>query len=330
MTYTFIQTLRVIMNKELLAFARILALRDRKTLTGKALKTAEEVGELAKKVLPFENAYATTHRFVERRDILEECIDTILCSLSIAYELQFSDEDVDEMMLLKAQKWANLQAREDGVKYPLPFEMHVTVAKAPSAEQFKSACAGLLVKPIFLALQDTQGETVLEDVMTSSVFFGDNRSALQELNRIADGLKESGYCVVRRKIETVPWHPAAPAELNGVSTMPPGGYFESHLSVLIEAVSVESSNSARLKLGEVAKSHGAHFSRNIFKRLDATAFTVMTTLRAYAGTREAFEKKRDGLAQAYGLAGFRVEKIITEFSLFDSKTAHDASWLSAA
>lgn len=317
------------MNPKLLAFVRTLTKADRKTLSQKTLKTTEEVGELAKKALPFENAFATTHRFVEKRDILEECADLILCALSVAYDLDFDDEAIEEMMALKAEKWASLQAREEGVKYPLPFELHVTVESAP-ADTFRQVCDALQVKPIFLALQDRSGETVLEDVMTSSVFFGDNRQALDELERIASGLSAAGLTVVRRKIETVPWHPAAPSEKNGVATMPPGGYFESHLNVIVEARDAEEAREKREELAGIARAGHAHLSRNVFKKLSDTAFTVMMTLRAYDGTREAFDVKRDWLAGALDVSGFKVEKVITEFSIYDTKTAHDASWLRAA
>lgn len=317
------------MNPRLLAFVRALTEADRKTLSQKALKTTEEVGELAKKVLPFDNAFATTHRFVEKRDILVECADVILCALSVAYDLGFDDEAIEEMMATKAEKWAGLQAREAGVKYPLPFELHVTVQSAP-ADAFRQVCETLKVKPIFLALQDRSGATVLEDVMTSSVFFGDNRQALDELERIAQGLADAGLAVVRKKIETVPWHPAAPSEKNGVATMPPGGYFESHLNVIVEAANAEEAQAKREQLADIARAGGAHLSRNVFKKLSETAFTVMMTLRAYNGTREQFDVSRDWLAGALDVSGFQVEKVITEFSIYDTKNAHDASWLRAA
>lgn len=317
------------MNKQLLEYIRTLSQADRKSLTQKVLKTGEEFGELAKKALPLENAFATNHRFVEKRDVLEECADIILCALSVAYDLGFEDDDIEEMMQTKSEKWASLQAREAGVKYPLPFELHVTVHSAP-ADKFRSVCEQLGVKPIFLALQDRTGETVLEDVMTSSVTFGDNRKAVEELERIADGLADAGLNVVRKKIETVPWHPAAPSEKNGVAVMPQGGYFESHLNVIVEAADEEQAQEKRRVLADIARAGDAHLSRNVFKKLSDTAFTVMMTLRSYDGTREAFDIKRDWLAGALDVNDFKVEKVITEFSIFDTKTSHDASWLKAA
>jgi hypothetical protein len=50
------------MNNELLDYIQNLSLRDFKTLSQKALKVSEECGELAKAVLPYDNAYATRHR----------------------------------------------------------------------------------------------------------------------------------------------------------------------------------------------------------------------------------------------------------------------------
>lgn len=315
------------MEQQLVSYVQQLTARDKKSLMGKGLKTTAEAGELAKKILVYESAPTNTHKVVERKDVLEECADGILCNLSIAYALGFTHDDLVSMLWLKAQKWDRLQTREEGVKFPVPFELHVTVESALSAQAFRDACTSLNVKPIFLALQDTQGETVLHDVMTSSVLIGENKEAFAELERICEGLEASGHTVVRRKIETVPWHPAAPAAASGVATMPAGGYFESHLNVLICTESLEEVSVANATLGSIAKEHGAHFSKNIFKKMSPQEFTVMMTLRCYSGTREDFDEKRDALASSIQMAGFRLEKVISEFSLFDSKCTHDASWL---
>jgi hypothetical protein len=55
-------------NPDLIEFIKTLSLNDKKTLTQKALKTSEEVGELAKAVLPFEGAAGTLHRFHRKRN----------------------------------------------------------------------------------------------------------------------------------------------------------------------------------------------------------------------------------------------------------------------
>lgn len=298
-------------------------------LSQKGLATTEAVGALARNILPFENAHSTTHRLATSKGIMEECVNTILCAMSIGYSLGATDDDFVAMLLKKAEQWDSLQMREAIVEYPLPFELHITVSEVADAEKFKTDCKNLEVKPIFLALQDLQGKAVLNDVMTSSVFLGDNRGTFCEMERIASGLSSLGYQVVRTKIETVPWHPAAPSSINGVNLMPIGCYFESHLGVMVETTSAESEALTRKTLSSLALQHRAHLSKNLFKQIDENVFTVMITLRSYENTRERFESSILDLKAALLAAYFKVEKVITEFSLFDSKTNHDAMWLAA-
>lgn len=168
------------MKKELQEFIKTLSKNDKKTLTQKALKTTEEVGELAKAVLPFENAAGTLHRFVHKRQILENAIDTILCAYSIAYDLNFTDEEIESMILEKATKWSGIQAKEVKVKFPLPYEIHITVnlkASIFDLDNFKSICEKKEIKPIVIELEK-DGNKIMDDVMTSSIHFGDNNSAL--------------------------------------------------------------------------------------------------------------------------------------------------------
>lgn len=115
------------MNSTIFEYIRKLSLADSKTLSQKALKTAEEVGELAKVVLPYDNVGSTQHRFVHRDRILEEVVDVMLCARSIAYELGFDDAEIESKTLVKARYWEELQQRESEVSFPIPFEIHVTV-----------------------------------------------------------------------------------------------------------------------------------------------------------------------------------------------------------
>lgn len=316
------------MSHSLTEYIRTLTAQDKKNLTQKGLKANEEVGELSGKILSYENADATTHRIVEKRDILDECADVILCALSIAFSLDYSDEDVIDMLTAKTNKWATLQEREADAQGPIPFEIHVTVHDA-DVNAFKTACKALGVKPILLALQAKSGDTLGQDIMTSSVFFGNNKEALEELDRISLGLSAAGLNVVRRKIESVPWHPAAPSRKNGVSIMPPGGYFECHLNVIVDAQNASEVVTSLERLKELAHDWDGHLSSNAFKTLSPTTFTHMLTLRSYMGTREQFEARRDSCITDVAAMGFKLEKVITEFSLFDSRVSHDTAWLEA-
>ena len=309
------------MQKKLLDHIRTLSQRDKKNLSQKTLKAAEEVGELAKVVLPFENAYATTHRFVAKSRILEEVADSLLVLLSIAYDLGYEDSDIEEMISHKIKYWADLQAREDGVSYPVPYEFHVTVtADKAKLDDFKTTCAALDVKPILLDLH-LKDDGIFKDLMTSSTHMGDNRSAYTELRRISNGLRKAGFDVLREKIETIPWHPAAPSRKHERTEMPPNCYFESHLAVLCP----NEEEATRLK--KIADRHCARRSRNVFKVYPDGSFKVMVTYRKYGGVYEEFVEDLDDLRSEIESEGFDVEKEIVEFSIFDTKVSHDAAWI---
>jgi NTP pyrophosphatase (non-canonical NTP hydrolase) len=297
-------------------FIKELTEQDTKSLSQKALKVCEETGELAKVILPFDNADGTLHRFVDKQRILEEIADVYLTSISIAYDLGFTDDEIEEMITTKAKKWAEIQIREAKVKDKIPFEIHVTVMAADN-EEFKKNCKTLDVKPIVLALQTK--DTTIKDVMTSSVHMGTNRSAYEEMKRISHGLAMAGYDVVREKIETVPWHPAAPTKLS--DEMPKDCYFECHVGVNVP------NTKRKDDLQRIVDLFDAHMSRNAFKVHSDGSWMQMVTVRWYKGTVEGFENNVDILYNFIWDGGFEVEKRITEFSIYDTKVSHDAEWL---
>jgi NTP pyrophosphatase (non-canonical NTP hydrolase) len=304
-----------------------LSLIDEKSLTAKALKTAEEVGELAKVINPYEGGFATTHRFVTTERILEEAVDTALCSLSIAYSLGFTDEDIADMMTRKCVKWSKLQQANIKGRYPLPFEIHVTVKLDPeknlTVDWFKRLCTELGVKPIVLDLKPG-----VQDVMTSSSMMSDNIGVYNELNRISVHLREKGFTVVREKVETVPWHPAAPTIPEDVNK---DLYFESHINLVItggELFKVATWND---------QYHiGGHLSKNIFKRIDDNYFVQMLTLRSSTITKVdvttagAFIAYVDDVIDGLKKLLHRedaVLKHVVEYAIYDTKVSHDLSWV---
>lgn len=307
------------MNNDLLKFIETLSKKDSKTLSQKTLKMAEEVGELAKVVLPYESAFATTHRFVNKEKILEEIADTLLVDLSIAYSLDFNYSDIEDMVKKKALKWAELQNKEAKANYPVPYELHVTVANA-NPEYFKSTCDSLGIKPLLIDLQSNSGDNLLYDLMTSQIHVGNNSSAYSELNSIAHQLSLYGYDIIRKKIETVPWHPAAPSIKDIDPKMPPNCYFESHIGVIIKESDL---NLLHAFMRHLPK---AHLSKNIFKR-DHECIKIMITYRDFKHTYEEFKTTIDEYTEKLTAAGFSYDDPIIEFSLFDSKVSHDAEWL---
>ena len=63
-------------------FIKTLSIKDKKTLSQKGLKLVEEVGELARVILPYDSAHGTNHRFIDREAILEEVVDVYLTNIS--------------------------------------------------------------------------------------------------------------------------------------------------------------------------------------------------------------------------------------------------------
>lgn len=307
------------MNKELVQFIQKLSAEDTKSLSQKALKACEEVGELAKVVLPFENAFACQHRFVDRKAILEEVADVILTVQSIAYSLGFSEDELDEMIKDKSMYWAELQNRDKAAKFPVPFEIHVTV-KCAEVERFKEACKELNIKPLLLDLQNKVGENILNDLMTSSIHVGDNSSVYKELQRISNGLKSLNFDVVREKIETVPWHPAAPSKKHINPEMPTDCYFESHLAIITDEASLPI-------LRDIVTVCGCHLSKNIFKKIDDQHFKIMATYRKYDMLLEDFQANVNRIKQTIEEHNFAIDRVIVEFSVYDSRVSHDAAWL---
>lgn len=311
-------------STELLNYIRVLSESDTKTLSQKGLKTAEEVGELAKAILPYDTAFATNHRFVKATDILEECADTILCALSVAYDLKFSHDAIAEMLSKKSIVWAELQSKEHKFVYPVPYELHLTVKieAGHSLEFFKDACQQIGVKPLLLDLQNTQGVNVMDDVMTSSKHFGTNRTAYEQLQRISIALQQFGFNVVREKVETVPWHPAAPVTRG--QEMPKNCYFEAHIGVVLDDISNES---GKRKLESIVQHHTAHLSKSVFKKTTEGKQVVMITLRSYDDYFAIFNQKLIELVQTLTKTEYTHEKPIVEFAVFDTNVSHDSAWI---
>jgi len=317
-------------------YIKSLSLRDKKTLSQKALKTCEEVGELAKAILPFDSAPGTNHRFIDREKILEEISDVYLTNISIAYSLDFTDEEIYDMIQKKAMKWQEIQSKEEKASFPLPFEIHITVDlngvenKKSFVNKFKDSCKSICVKPIVIEFQ--LDNDTLEDVMTSSKHFGDNRSAYEESERISNQLKEMGYKVVRKKIETVPWYSAAPI-IDGILPIPNNCYFESHIGVTITPeqkdklqnyVNFLNDSFEDSECGGVAK-----LSQNFFKKSeDGSKFVNMITYRNNLCGYETFKEEVELIKLSLMSNEFEFEKVEIEYAIYDSNIHHDDIWIS--
>ena len=334
-------------------YIKDLSIKDKKTLSQKTLKLVEEVGELARVILPYDSAHGTNHRFTDRDSILEELVDVYLTNVSISHSLGFTDEEFNDMLVKKTEKWGSLQAKEEQATFPLPFEIHVTIdmeriidgdgdstnGKKLFIKDFKNQCLSIGVKPIVIDLEINDG-SIIKDVMTSSKFFGDNRTAYEESERIVKELKDRGYKVVRNKIESVPWHPAAPVISTG-KEIPNGCYFESHIGVVISPDDKISLNDFIKNIEDryaiefsgvgdplTSLSGTAKLSQNFFKKSnDGSKFVNMLTYRSNMCGRPKFTLEVEGIKHLLKEEGFDFEKVEVEYAVYDTNVTHDAKWI---
>lgn len=307
------------MNKDLEQYIKKLSLNDKKTLSQKCGKVSEENGELSGAVLAYETASGFQDKIVGKDSILEEVVDVMLSAISIPLAEGYTMDDIYKKMYEKCLHWEKKQTKEEKVSFPIWFETHVTVERPEDIEKFKIDCASIDVKPIVLDLQNN-GESVMQDVMTSSKHFGDNGSAMNYTTNIYNQLIDMGYNVIREKIESVPYHPSAPRKMDGIIKMPKDCYFESHIGVKIEE------DKDKVFLENILKDNDVHISRNFFKKYD-DHFILMITYRNYNCTLEWFEEYVELLKRKLTSYDFEYEKVIIEFSVFDTKVSHDSKWL---
>lgn len=187
-----------------------------------------------------------------------------------------------------------------------PFEIHITVDAASSLNNFTRDCHAMGVKPIVLDLY--VDDQPIGDVMTSSTMRGSLDDALAEARSQSEGLTALGYRVLREKIETVPWHPAAKVHS-------PEGYFETHF--------------AFATVGDDLRAYcamkGIHLSRNKMK-IGAKA-SLMGTYRRHC-TRGEFDQDYQDILREITARGFNLTKEPEiEYSIYDTKETHDSMWI---
>lgn len=207
---------------------------------------------------------------------------------------------------------------------PLPYEFHVTIdASHITPEAFTHTCTVLGGKPIILDLA-INASTAAEDYMTSHhTLLASDEEAYAELTRVTDALTSEGYCVTRRKIESAPWHPAAPHTLG--EPMREGSYFESHLSVVIPLEDVPA-----LRVAVLTNQHVVplHLSRNILKSNGDGTVTILTTLRDRATYYDDFAQQVEQSIAFVTSLGYGLKKApVVEYAVYDSNVHHDDRWM---
>jgi hypothetical protein len=188
----------------------------------------------------------------------------------------------------------------------MQYEIHITVSTL-DIDKFTSTCEILNVKPIILDLQNNNGRSVIQDVMTSSKYSGLN--FLSEISRITDGLKYDGFNVIRKKVETQPQEIVLDKQ-----------YLESHIRIKTPVNELS-------HLRTLCKSSNVHLSRNIFKRVE-DGILMMATLRSHHENKNDFTNTVNTfLNNIKKVPCFTYDKVEIEQVIIDDNLSHDDIWI---
>lgn len=205
------------------------------------------------------------------------------------------------------------------------FEAHITVGADPDRrEVFTRLCAELGVGCVLIEL--AAGETPSQP-MTASHHRGDLASVLAEVEEIHAKLERGGFSVVRVKLEAVDTNSGVPlTDDEARAFAAPGTYFEFHAKLRLS--NAEAADLGRLR--DVCRRHGAHLSRNDFRR-DAQAGTSerFVTLRVHGRGRAGATELCDALVEDLRSAGHAVAGVKRELTIYDSHARLDAGWIEA-
>lgn len=205
---------------------------------------------------------------------------------------------------------------------PLPYEIHLTV-RAVDRDTFVNACKHVNVKPVLLDLHARTNE-IIPDAMTSQRIKGQFSDAIRVATETSIMLRIAhGIPVVRYKIETVPWHPAARA-----ADRRSDQYFECHFPIEVPHGIVNKKWWCTLR--NLCTSLNLHLSRNVFKVNEAQGVDVhMATLRDYKASPVEFQLAVEYAYRALDQSGMgiMVGAPEVEFALWDTLPSHDDRWL---
>lgn len=199
------------------------------------------------------------------------------------------------------------------------YEAHVTVA-APDAEtvaHFAAVCRQAHIKHILIELPE--GATPVQP-MTATHHPGPLDSAVSAAYATAARLSDSGFDVVRVKVEALGSSPEAP-ETDAEALQQPDRYFELHALVALEP-----SDDVKA-LDTLVAANGGRLSTNVHKRDRDGRVLRYVTLRVYRVGRVTANRRFASFLDAVRGAGYPLSRVRREFAVYDSNLALDAGWI---
>lgn len=309
------------MNNNIISQIEINTKLDKKDFLATYAKVGEEVGELAKEMLSYLNEPTNHHRYSSKKNILEECVDSILTLYSLALKTGANQEDIEEMMELKLSKWSTILSNEGRLKDidRIPFEYHCTFEHNNLTESELRTITNICdTKLVILEVKNKSNETYNE-YMTSNTYYGKNSDAIQECENLAEKLSKNGLNVIRKKVETVPWHPLSPQKEKLADD---NGYFEAHIEIPITIDSIYELH----YLTRICKDYDAAFSKNIAKKSN-DYYIQMVTIRQYKSSRTLFENRVNEFIIKLKQSLFKPSVPLLEYCIYDTNPKLDTNWI---
>ncbi|QDY82125.1 hypothetical protein FQU75_01235 [Paenibacillus polymyxa] len=93
---------------QILKKIQYLSTQEKKTLEQMVLKLSEEVGETSQAMLSYMNANGSEYKQLNISDVKEECADVILVALSLFYKLSSNEEELQQFLSKKVNKWESV------------------------------------------------------------------------------------------------------------------------------------------------------------------------------------------------------------------------------
>lgn len=218
-----------------------------------------------------------------------------------------------------------------GRDYGNLFEVHVTVktlADENARTTFQKHCSDLSefgfpasVKPVLI--ENESGE-IPTQMMTASYHRGTLGDVHLQAFRLSQALVRAGYVISRTKIESLLSNLGVPVTDEEAARLSPDCYFEFHIKLRL-------AGDAPLKpLQAIAERHGAHLSRNALSKSVEQTKTWQrrfVNLRLYQVGRDTALARFQACVDELEEAGYAIEKLVREYSVYDSNVALDRGWI---
>ena len=201
------------------------------------------------------------------------------------------------------------------------FEVHLTVQPASDAEfrSFQDWCDTRNCKCVFIVL--ARGDHPEQPMATWRRSGTALPLVVAEANQAAAELDRAAITVVRVKIEANPFNEDVPVEDAEAAPLPGDNYFEHHIKLLRDPAAGSE------PLLQTALEHGAHLSRNAWRRLSQEREERFVTLRCHQVGRNSSDRLLEKLLAALRNAGEQIIETESEYSVYDTNVPLDRGWL---